>query len=289
MYYDSLMQGKGLIKRSKQIQIVGQSAYLIVAVVLILLRFNLIAIVSAQALSIIIRRVLSYRMIYTVEFKKLIKNVKSKGKREFIKPILPNAIKLGLTFLGSFLITRASIVIGSLFLSLDDIASYGITIQIIAIIASIASIYFTTYQPKIVQCRVQNDNVTIKHIYLKGCALQLCTFVVGGLALVFLGEWVLIVIGSKTPLLSKSLIVLALLVSLLETNHGNAASMLLTKNEVPFFKPSLISGACVVIGLIFMLKYSELGVITLILVPLLVDISYQSWKWPLEVIKDLKF
>ena len=54
LYYDSLMQGKGLIKRSKQIQIIGQSMYLIVAVVLILLRFNLIAVVSAQALSVII-------------------------------------------------------------------------------------------------------------------------------------------------------------------------------------------------------------------------------------------
>jgi O-antigen/teichoic acid export membrane protein len=289
VYYDSLMQGKGLIKRSKQIQIVGQSVYLVVAVVLILLRFNLIAVVSAQALSVIIRRILAYRTVYTFDFKHTLHSVKAQARKKILKFVYPNAVKVGLTSLGGFLIVRSSIIMGSLYLSLETIASYGITIQIIAIISSIASVYFATYQPKIVQYRVQNDSAAIKQLYLKGCMLLFCTFALGGAALVLLGDWALNVIGSQTPLLSKSFMVGALLVSLLETNHGNAASILLTKNEVPFFKPSLISGACVFIGLIFMLKYSELGVITLILVPLLVDISYQSWKWPLEVIKDLKF
>jgi O-antigen/teichoic acid export membrane protein len=256
-------------------------------VVLILLRFNLIAVVSAQALSILIIRILSYRTIYTPAFKQRLQSVKAQARKEILKPVYPNAVKVGLTGLGGFLVVRASTIMGSLYLSLEAIASYGITIQIIAIISSIASVYFTTYQPKIVQHRVQNDNAAIKHIYLKGCVLLFCSFALGGVALVLLGEWALNVIGSQTPLLSKSFTTLALLVSLLETNHAQAAGILLTKNEVPFFKPSLISGACVIIGLFLMLEYLDFGVVTLILVPLIVDISYQSWKWPLEAIKDL--
>jgi O-antigen/teichoic acid export membrane protein len=254
-----------------------------------LLHFNLIAVISAQALSIIIRRILSYRTIYTAAFKQLLQKTKARPRKEILKTIYPNAVKVGLTGVGGFLVTRSSIIIGSLYLSLETMASYGITIQIIAIISSIAGVYFATYQPKIVQYRVQNDNMAIKRCYWRGCVLLFGTFVLGGIALVVLGEWALNIIGSQTPLLPKLLIMLALLVSLLETNHAYAAGILLTKNEVPFFKPSLISGACVIVGLFLMLAYLELGVVTLILVPLVVDIAYQSWKWPLEVMKDLKF
>ncbi|MDR2410087.1 MAG: hypothetical protein LBE13_18530 [Bacteroidales bacterium] len=286
MYYDSLMQGQGMVKRSKQIQIVGQSVYLIVAIVLILLRFNLIAIVSAQALSIIIKRILAYRTIYTAGFKQHIHGVKAQARKEILKMVYPNAVKMGLTGLGSFFVTRASIIIGSLYLSLETIASYGITIQIIAIISSIASVYFATYLPKIVQYWVQNDSAVIKQIYMRGCLLLLGTFVLGGLALVFLGEWALNIIGSQTPLLSKSFMAVALLVFLLETNHSNAAGVLLTKNEVPFFKASLFSGAFTVILLFIFLGYLNWDVWSLIFAQGVAEL-YNNWKWPYEVYTQL--
>jgi O-antigen/teichoic acid export membrane protein len=285
-YYDALMQGKGLIKRSKQIIITGQTVYLIVAVVMIVLHFNLIAIVSAQASSLLIKRILAYRTIYTAEFKCILRGIKTQSKKEILKPIYPNAVKMGITGIGGFLVTRSSIVVGSLFLSLEEIASYGITIQIIRIIASIAGVYFATYIPKITQYRVQNNNIAIKQIYLKSCLLMFSTFIIGGLALFVLGDWALNLIKSQTPLLSKSFIALALLVSLLETNYANAGIILLTKNEVPFFKATIFTGICIVIGLYLVLQYTSWGVMGLAFVPLIINISYQAWKWPLEVIKD---
>ncbi|MDR0692084.1 MAG: hypothetical protein LBF69_03495 [Prevotellaceae bacterium] len=287
MYYDSLMQGKGLIKRSKQIKVVGQSVYLVVAVVLILLRFNLIAVVSAQALSILIIRILSYRTIYTPGFRQCLQGVKARARKEILKSIYPNAVKVGLTGLGGFLIVRASTIMGSLYLSLETIASYGITVQVIMIISSIASVYFATYQPKIVQYRVQNDSTAIKQIYVKGCVLLFGAFALGGGALVLFGEWALNVIGSQTPLLSKSFMIVALLIYLLETNHGNAGGILLTKNEVPYFKAALFSGAFTVILLFVFLKYTSLGVLGLVLAQGIAQGCYQNWKWPVKVIKEL--
>jgi O-antigen/teichoic acid export membrane protein len=187
MYYDSLMQGQGLIKRSKQIQVVSQSIYLTVAVALILLRFNLIAIMSAQVLMVLTKRILSYRAIYTTEFKYLLNNVKTQERKKMLKSIYPNAVKAGLTGLGGFFILRSSVIIGSLYLSLEEIASYGITVQIITVISSVASVYIATYQPKIVQYRVRDDNTTIKRLYLKGCLLLFGTFLLGGVVLVFFG------------------------------------------------------------------------------------------------------
>jgi O-antigen/teichoic acid export membrane protein len=287
MYYDSLMQGQGFIKRSKQIQMTGQSIYLIVAVVLILLQFNLIAIVSAQALSIIIKRILSYRTIYTDEFKNRLHAVKAQARKEILKSIYPNAAKLGLTTVGGIVSSRSAIIVGSLYLSLEIIASYGITMQIAGIIAAVARVYFLSYQPKIVQYRIWNNNAAVKYLYLKSFWFLFATFILGGITMIVAGEWVLNLIGSNTPLLPRSFIALTLFYFLLEDNRTNAGEILLTKNEVPFFKAELFSGAFTVILLFIFMLYTCLGFWGMLAAPLTVQSCYQNWKWPAVVIKEL--
>jgi O-antigen/teichoic acid export membrane protein len=286
-YYDALMSGKGLIKQAKQIQVLGQGLYLLVAIVMILMHFNLIAVVSAQALSILLRRILSYRTVYTFEFKKALDNAVAKARKDFIKPILPNAVKLGITAIGLFLVTRSSILIGALYLSLDDIASYGITIQIVAIIAGIAGVYLATYLPQIAQYRVTNNIPAIRKIYLRSCGMMLLTFIVCGLALLLLGNWALELIHSKTPLLSQSFISVALFIYLLETNHGFAGNILVTKNEVPFFKAALFAGSITLVLLFIFFNFTHLGLWSMVLAQGIAQGVYQNWKWPMVVAKEL--
>jgi len=287
LYYDSLLSGKGLIKEAKQIQVLGQGLYLVVAAAMILLHFNLIAIVSAQALSIILRRILSYNTIYTEDFKKELNNSVAKARKDFIKPILPNAVKLGITSIGLFMVTRLAILIGALYLTLDDIASYGITIQTVGIIGSTAGVYLYTYLPQIAQYRINNKISIIRKIYLRGCGMMLLTFIVGGFALLFFGNWALDLIHSKTPLLSQSFIAVALLIYLLETNHGFAGNILVTKNEVPFFKASLFAGFVTLLLLLVFFNFTYLGVWSMILAQGIAQGIYQNWKWPMVVAKEL--
>jgi O-antigen/teichoic acid export membrane protein len=288
LYYDSLLQGKGLVKRSKQIVIVGQTVYLVIASTLIMFGFGLIAIVSAQASSVLLVRWLSYRSFYTAEIKKFIQLAVPRSQKEVLKAIYPNALKIGLTSLGAFMVLRSAMVIGSLHLSLAEIASYGITMQLISVIASLASIYTTTYQPKIAQLRVGQNNKAIKELYLKGQLVLLLTFIAGGLGLILTGHWALNLIESKTQLLSASLIGIALLVSFLENNHSMAGNILLTKNEVPFFKASLVSGCISVTLLLLLFQFTNIGLLAMILAPGLAQLLYQNWKWPYEVYKELE-
>ncbi|GHV46469.1 hypothetical protein AGMMS49546_34530 [Spirochaetia bacterium] len=285
-YYDSLMQGQGLIKRAKQINAAGQIVYLMVAIILILLHFNLIAIVSAQALSVIIRRVLSYQTIYTKDFKYCLKNTNALPKSGILKSIYPNAIKLGLNNIATFLILRSSVIIGSLYLSLDLIASYGITIQIIGIISSIGGIYFSTYIPKIAEQRIHDDNISVKHLFLKGWMIQFITFIVFGLALLFLGNWIFNFINSKTPLLSKFLITIALIVAFNEANISLISNIPLSKNEIPFFKAGMVVGITTVILLFIFFRYTNLGVLGMIIAPGIAEFIHL--KWVSNVIKELR-
>ena len=288
LYYDSLMQGQGFVLRSKQIQIVGQIIYLVVAAVLILFEVNLIAIVSAQSLSILVKRILSHKTIFTVDFKHRLQCGIAQSHKEILKVIYPNALKIGLTHLGALFVKRSSIIMGSLYLSLELIASYGITFQIVGIIGGIAGVYSSTYQPKIVQFRAQNNLYEIKHNYLMACFILLITYIVCGVGLLFFGNWAFNLIGSKTPLLHQSLIILMLVIAFLESNHAIAGHILLSKNEVPFFRASLVAGGITVLLLFILLKYTQLGVLGLVLAPGIAQGCYQNWRWPYVVIKELK-
>lgn len=286
-YYDSLLQGVGYVMRSKQISIVGNAVYVLVAFVLILKGYGLVAIVSAQLLSIVLIRYLSYTVFFTGELKARLAAAVGRDPKELIKTIFPNALKIGLTSLGGFLITRSSVMIGGLYLTLDELASYGISIQLVGVVASMATIYTMTYQARIVNLRVENNSGEIRRIYIRGQYLLAATFAAGTLAIVLAGPWALQLIGSETVLLSARLTLLVALVSLLETNHSTAGMMLLTKNEVPFFKASLLSGAAIVVGLLLAFRFTDGGLYNLVLVPLVVDVAYQSWKWPLVAHRDL--
>jgi O-antigen/teichoic acid export membrane protein len=288
MYYDSIIQGKGLIKRAKQINVFAYTVYLISAVILILCRFNLIAVVSAQALLVIIKRYLSYRTVYTIEFRQQLRAVKAERTRELLRPIYPNALKIGLNSVGWYFISSAPMIIGSLFLPLNTIASYGITMQIVNIIWNISSVYYYTYQPKIIQARTQGDTRFMRMFYLKNCWVQLFSFLVCGTVLVLLGDWGLNLIKSKTTLLPTSFVITALLVFFFALNYGIAEAVLLTKNEVPFYKVSLLTGVVTIILVLALLHYTNLGVWKLIIAPGIAQSVYSDWKWPIVVAKELE-
>jgi len=263
LYYESLLQGTGLIKRSKQIIIIGQVVYLIIATILILIGKGLIAIVIAQMASVVIIRWISYKSFFTY------------------------SLKMGLTGFGGLLVLKSAIIIGSLYLTLDEIASYGITLQLIYVIIGLSSIYFATYYPKITQLRIHQDINRIKQLYIKSLIVSLVTFIFCGIGLVLIGEWAFELINSRTELMSSSLIVVALLISFLESNHSMAGGILLSKNEVPFFKASLLSGGLTIILLIGLLHFTQLGIWALVLAPGIAQGVYQNWKWPQTVFKEL--
>ena len=109
-----------------------------------------------------------------------------------------------------------------------------------------------------------------------------------GVVVVLWGDWMLGILKSSTMLLPSGLLILVFLQHYLEYNHSNAAQYLLSRNEVPFFKASLLSAIGVLILLMIFVVWLDMGVLGMILAPMLVQAAYQNWKWPLEVVRELK-
>lgn len=288
LYYDSLMLGSGKVMRNKQIIIVSQIGYLTTALALILSGAGIVGIVAAQFVSLIIKRFLSYKSFFTPQLRNELPLAEVKSVKEIIRVIMPNSIKIGITSIGSFLGYESVIIVGSLYLPLEQLASYGISIQIIGVIASLGMVYYSSYMPKVAFLRVQKDLLKIRKIYWISVFILLSVFVVSGAILVFAGNEILVLLKSNTFLLSGSMLLGLLTINLLEKNHAMAGGFLLTNNEVPYYKAAIISGIVTVILLFLFVKVLNWGIWGMILAPGISQLAYQNWKWPLHLMQQLK-
>ena len=288
LYYDSLLSGRGLIKRKNQIVLIGNVAYLALAVVLLLCRLGLVAIVSAQLVSVLIIREMSRRSFYSTDIKNGLSNVAEGEYKSVLKAIVPNAVKLGLASVGGFLTFRLSTFVGPMYISLSDMASFGITLQLLSVVSSLALLYTNVYLPKVFQWRVENNITQVCRTFRLSMLLVFIAFISGGLLISLLGNWALDVLGSDTQLLAGGLLAFLVLHYYLETNMVNATEYLLAKNEVPFYKRYLVSGVVTVILLFVFVGYLGLGVWGIIAAPMISQSILQYWKWPYEVYKELK-
>lgn len=287
-YYEALLTGKGFVKKNQQITILSQSVYLLVAVVMIVCGANLTAVVVGQLAAILLRRFLSYSIFFT---KDLRAHLQIEGsiinEKEVFQTIAPNAIKIGLTSLGGFLIGRASLLIGTAILPLSELACYGLTIQVIEVIGRCGSLYYQTYLPKIAQCNAHKDISSLRKYYLYSVLCLFFTFFAGMVVCLCFGNKLLYLIGSETLFLSSAMLCVMFCFNLLEQNHAIAAGFLMSRNVVPFFIPSLLSALGTII-LLFLFEYLlNLGLWGLILAPGIVQLVYQNWKWPKMIISEL--
>ena len=287
LYYNALLLGKGYIRRERQIMILSQSIYLCLAIILIYAGFGLTAIVASQAISIILQRILSYKVFFTQALKQELSKIEAESSKEILKTISPNAIKVGLTDLGGFLVNKSSILIGSLFLMLEETASYGVTLHIVEILAVCSTVYYQSNVPKIAQNRACKNIPALRRYFVYSICISCVTFIIGGIIITTLGNWLLNLIHSETELLPIGMVCTLLCVYLLGKNHAIAAGFISADNRIPFFIPSLLSGAGTIILLGLFLSVFHWGIWGMILAPGIAQLVYQNWKWPSMVIKEL--
>lgn len=288
-YYSAILNGRGKVKTATQITFLSHFVRIIVTITFLLLGFQIISMVIGLFASDIVNRTLSYYAFYDKETKsKLANATPSESTKETIKIIAPNSIKLGLTSIGSFLRSKAIVLIAPGFLSLPVIGAYGISRQLVDMISGLAGAWYGTFYPKFSQNVVHEKKTDIKRMYIKSISISLLTFIILGAGLMLLGNDVLAYMKSKTLLLDNKFVFFILLFTFLDLNQSIASGILLAKNEVPFYKSSIVSGALTVLLMWIMFEFLDWGVWSLILSGGIVMSLYMNWKWPLEVAKYLK-
>ena len=287
-YYVSLLSGKGMIMESQKAMMYSKIFYIIFSILMLVFGFGLLGITIAGLISPFIFRYLSFKFFYNKELINIIKKYKIEKEKihDLFKIIWFNSKKLGLVTLAAFAITKFSLFIAGLFLSLPVIASYGLMMQITAVISGLSTTLFITYQPKFSFYRIQEDSKNLIKLFSFSISVFYLIFIIGGLVFLLAGPIILEFVKSNAVLPSFSILFIYLVISLLETNHSLFATIILTKNEIPFVKPALISGLFIVVVSYLCLKYTDMGILGLLLVQGFCQLVYNNWRWPLYICRE---
>lgn len=288
-YYTPLLLGRNLIKESHKTIVLTRITYILIAYFLVSYNFGLLGIGIASLLSSFVNQISSHLYFYDKKIKYLLNNIKTNNSEEIkiIKIILKNSSKLGLVSVAAFLINKSSVFIMSAFLGLTIIGKYGLTLQIAMVLTSVSVVVFNTYQPTINYLRTKNETDKIMKIFSISLCIAYTTYILGSIFLVLFGNKILLAIKSNTLILENKYLIIFLFINFLEMNHSIAATLITTKNTVPFVKPALLSGIGIIILMILSLKYTKMGIYGIILSQGLIQLSYNNWKWPIEITKDL--
>lgn len=288
-YYSGLLTGRGMIYEFSVSTVLAKFCNVILTLVLIFLGWGLMSIVLANFISPFIQLYYSYRKFYNEELKNnLPKDISKEEIRETLKIIWYNAKRLGIVFVGAYIINKLGVFIVGLYLTLDVVGSYGLLTQLGSVLVTSSSVLFVSNMPKFSNYQIKHDKEGLRDLVSSTILMYWLCMVTGSIVLLIWGNDILRLIGSNTSLPSGAICLAYLIVIALENNHSNFSSIIAASNKIPFVKASLISGMFIVLFSFLSLEFTSLGLLGVILAQGLVQLVYNNWKWPKWVLDDLE-
>ena len=282
-YYSSFLRGVGAIAQSSIADIYSRGIQIILTTVLLLTGFGLVGVAFSSLVSGVVYRLYSKRAFLKYEgIGKLLDEVQVANLREERKRMFPilwyNSSKEGVITLSRFLSTQANTLICSNVIGLSGTGSYGLSVQIATIFATVAQIPFTILHPKMQEASVTaNRSNSIKY-FSSSISLYIIAFILFAL-LFFIGKPVLLWL-KPTFSLDNSMMVGVFIYFFIYHLYSLFASYISTYNELPYTLSFIVTSIVSVIGSFVLAKYFSLGIWALIIAPLIVSCVYNAWKWP---------
>lgn len=287
-YYSSLLTGRGLIKDQSISIILSKLTYFALTIILIILNWGLISVVIANLVSPFIQLYYSHVKFYNKELKEqLPDDISNEEYRKTLMTIWYNAKKLGIVFVGAYVINKMNLFVVGLFLPLAETASYGLMVQIGTTMATMSSVLFVSYLPQFANFQVTKQYKELRDLLSASMTVFWVMMVCGSVFLFFYGDEIVQLIGSQTMLPNRWICLLFFIFSALELNQSNFATIIVTSNRVPIVKPTIISGVAIVLMTFVVLYYTRWGILGVVIVQAVVQLCYNDWKWPAQVLKEL--
>ena len=288
-YLTAFMEGKGAVKKTKQIIVLSKSVNILCILILLLFGFKLWAVVIGNFVYITIYVILSRKNFYTPDVNKLINEAveTDSDEEDIFSKIWYNAKKIAVVYFFGFIINKFSVFISGLYLTLSDVASLGLLMQFTSLISSLSENSFLVSQPEIASLRVQKNRSALVRKFSLTMAIYITLFLAGSLFLILCVPVLLDIIKSNAVLPSLGITILYCMIIFLERQHSTCAAFISTGNRIPFLESTIIAGIVIALGSYLVLKLTNVGLIGLIIVQGLTQLVYANWKWPYEAMKEI--
>lgn len=288
-YYSALLTGSGKIKESKKAMVYSNALKIVLTYVLLYAGYGLLGVVIANFIYPFLTRYLSYRYYFTPELRHILSSYKVSvsEKIALFKTLWYNSKKLGITTLSGYLTYGASTLLAGIYLSLEEVASYGLMIQLIGLVGGVSGIMFTIYQPRFASLRVSGNRELFRKEVAYTMVIFYSFYVIGTILLVSVAPYAIQFIGSKTALPGVFILLTCAGFRLLDYNFWNLCQTVIAGNDFPFLKSCLLTGLGITIGCFISLSWLHLGLWGIVLSTGLVQSVYNNWYWPHNILKQM--
>lgn len=296
-YCANALKGIGLVGAYQKILVFSRALQIILSYLGIKLGFGLIALSSSYLVSGFMIRLLS-----KIFLRKEIRRVEIEyGDQEAKLPNLPNlkrriddsidvfkdiwynAKRSGLIALCSYATNQSLTLICSAYLGVEETASYGLCLQLVSAIMSVAGLFMSIYQPKLINSMALNRDSEYRKLFSM-CMFIFASVSCAGIVVVSsLLNWILSVLGSNTVIPVGMFIFMGIYM-FLEHNHGQYTAYFTMRNEIVYLKAYIISSFGIVFGSWILAIRGE-SIYMLMTVHFVVQICFNNWYWPYKAMK----
>lgn len=191
----------------------------------------------------------------------------------------PNARRIGVVALSSFLGTQALVLISLAEFGLAATACFGLSLQLMSVSQSMAAVWLQVKWPELARLQSQGDMGGLRAL-MRGrvwLALGTCALLAGGAVL--LAPPLLAWFAPDKAVLPPGWLAVMAATALLDLHLSCWGVLLFAANQVPYQWP-VVLGNLATLALAAVLAASPLGLVGLALAPLLVGLAYNHWHWP---------
>lgn len=286
LYFNAFLQGRGLIKENKQAQVYSRIVQIAITFILLFAGHGLLSVVVANFIAPFVFRYFAYKHFYTPKIESIIdNNVVNKREINDVFTILwYNAKKMGVIGVLSSAIGYASTLIIGAYLSLSDVASYGLLVQLTGIITGVAAVHFNSIVPKLSSLMVSKSYIELKNYFGIAMFSFYCIMVLGAIAM-YLAVPIFGFFEFNTQLPAYLIIGIYYCYKFNEQNQSLFSQLFLLENDLRFYPCAVWTGVISFVALWISL-YLKLGLLGVVLSQSIPLYAYAAWKWPLDAINS---
>lgn len=193
----------------------------------------------------------------------------------------------GIVQLSCYASTQATSVICSLFFDLSTTGTYSVLLQLGTAVYNFATAYTRSFYPSFQSAYMRKDLDAQQAIVSKGLVAYWILFVAGSIGIFAVVFPVLPIF--KPGISLDTMLFLGLLVYLaLWEHHSICCNYIINMNEIPYMLGYIVAAVLGVVVSIVLLMIDGIGVWSLVLGPLIAQLIYNNWKWPLYLSKKLE-
>lgn len=195
-----------------------------------------------------------------------------------LKTLWPNAWRTGASNVLGYLIRYLSSYFITIYLSLKEMGSFGITFQIVTIITSVSSTWINTVYPLLTSYRAERKFKQFYLLYYSRFRLGILTYLILSVLFILLGQWILGVIKSNTTLLEKPYILFILTYMFIDFLVNTYGYIIMTGNRIPFLSATFVTAILIILFNITF-HYFNMSLWGVLLSTCLAGCCYNYWYW----------